>query len=368
MSQKLEIENNAIVRFLLNDASERDILQLEERIETDAEFKEHFEQIRDTWQRIELEKELDDMKIRRDLNKFMERTSQEKEKTSHLFFANRYRFLKAAAVFIIGFFFSWYLFNKDSVTTNHSSVYNTIETPKGSNSVIALPDGSKITLNAQSKLRYPEKFSKNSREVYLEGEAFFEIAGDSKRQFLVKTPEIVVKVFGTSFNIKNYPDENFVETTLVEGSISLYETNEQGEATGKEIKMEPDQQVILYKAKEIESSSTSKNQVIDEVPKPMKPKLMLAKKIDTKRFISWKDGELIIKSEPLEKLAFTLERRFDVIIHFEEEKIKEYRFTGIIKDETIEQVMAAIKLASSIDYRFEDREIRIMSKETQTGK
>jgi ferric-dicitrate binding protein FerR (iron transport regulator) len=100
----------------------------------------------------------------------------------------------------------------------------------------------------------------------------------------------------------------------------------------------------------------------------MKPKLMLAKKIDTKRFISWKDGELIIKSEPLEKLAFTLERRFDVIIHFEEEKIKEYRFTGIIKDETIEQVMAAIKLASSIDYRFEDREIRIMSKETQTGK
>jgi len=368
MSQNHDFENNLIVRFLMNDASEQDILQLQERIETDVEFKDHFNQIRDTWQRIELEKELDDVKIQRDLNKFMTKTDEKEVKPSGTAFPIHHWFLKAAAVFVIGFIFSWILFSTYQAKTDTSSVFNTIETPKGSNSVIILPDGSKITLNAQSTLRYPEKFSNDSREVYLEGEAFFEITKDKKRQFLVKTPEIMVKVFGTSFNIKNYPDENIVETTLVEGSISLYKTNAQGDATGKEIKMEPDQQVILYKPKVENEPVISKNEKDEQQSKTTKPKLMLAKKIDTKRYISWKDGELIIKSEPLEKLAHTLERRYDVKIHFEEEEIKGYRFTGIIKDETIEQVMAAIKLASSIDYRFDDRNIQIMSKELQSGK
>ncbi len=368
MSQNLDFDNNTIVRFLMNDASEQDIRQLHERIESDAEFKDHFMQIRDTWQRIELEKELDDVRIQRDLKKFLNKTGVENIKSSGSTFTIHHWFLKAAAIFIIGFTFSWILFNSYHADTDISTVYNTIETPKGSNSVIILPDGSKITLNAQSKLRYPEKFSNDSREVYLEGEAFFEITKDTKRQFNVKTPEILVKVFGTSFNIKNYPDENIVETTLVEGSISLYKTNEQGKATGKEIKMEPDQQVILYKPKVENEPVISNNEKADQPVKNLKPKLMLAKKIDTKRYVSWKDGELIIKSEPLEKLAHTLERRYDVKIHFEEEKLKEYRFTGTIKNETIEQVMSAIKLASSIDYRFDDRNIRIMSKEMQSGK
>jgi ferric-dicitrate binding protein FerR (iron transport regulator) len=361
MSHSQEFEN-IIVRFLMDDASEEDIDRLRTRIESDAEFKRHFEQIRDTWQRIELEKELDTERIRRDMRKVMSQTTDVQRKSKYLAPLLDHWIFKAAAIFIVGFFAAWLTFNLFTSSPTPSTVYNTIETPRGSSSVIQLSDGSKITLNAASTLRYPEKFSKRHRQVYLEGEAYFEIAKDAKRQFVVKTPGISVRVFGTSFNIKNYPDENSVETTLVEGSISLYKTNDLGEQVGKEIEMKPDQQVIFYRQNEIEAEKADVQEEEEAATKPMKPKLMLAKRIDTERYTSWKDGQLIIESEPLYKLAQMLERRYDVTIHFEEEKIKQYRFTGVIDKETIEQVMSAIKLASSIDYRIEEREIWITSK------
>jgi ferric-dicitrate binding protein FerR (iron transport regulator) len=356
-------DTNIIIRFLMNEASESDVQLLHTWIEHDADFKNHFEQIQDTWNRIELEKDLDDVKIQRDLQKVLGKIEGgDGKKFKNLYSINHWLF-KAAAVFLIGFGLSWLLFNSQPTTAEQAGTYNSIETPKGSNTIINLPDGSKITLNAESKLRYPQKFSGRKRQVYLEGEAYFEIAKDKKRQFIVMTPEIAVKVYGTSFNVKSYPDDNTVETTLVEGAISLYKTNEAGELIGKEIKMLPKQQLVLYKAARLEAPAENEKVVKENLPNVMKPRLMLSTRIDTDRFTSWKDGALIIKSEPLEKLAITLERRYNVVIHFEEEKIKQFRFTGTIENETIEQVLAAIKLASSVDYRIEEREIWIKTEE-----
>ena len=126
--------------------------------------------------------------------------------------------------------------------------------------------------------------------------------------------------------------------------------------------MNPNQRIVLYKEQENSTPSESIPEKMENVP-ARKAKLVLSKSIDTKRFISWKDGELIIKSEPMIKLAVKLERRYNVKIHFESEDIKQIRFTGTIENETIEQVMAAIKLASSIDYRIEERVIWISKME-----
>lgn len=356
-------DTNIIIRFLMNEASEQDIEQLQSWIDQDKAFKNHFEQIQETWNRIELEKDLDEAKIDRDFQKVLDKIEGRKEKKSgNSLSINRWIF-KVAAVFLIGFTLSWFLFNYQLPSAEQTTIYNSIETPKGSNTIINLPDGSKITLNAESKLRYPEKFSGRKRQVYLEGEAFFEIAKDPQRQFIVMTPDLAVKVHGTKFNIKSYPEENTVETTLVEGAISLYKTDQKGKLIGKEIKMEPNQQIVLYKGASINESDETQSVTKLEVPEVIKPKLMLSRRIDTDRFTSWKDGTLIIKSEPLEKLAITLERRYNVTIHFEEERIKQFRFTGTIENETIEQVLAAIKLASSIDYQMDEREIWIKSKQ-----
>ena len=358
-------DNNIIIRFLMNEASKEDVQLLEEWISMDAENRIYFEQIRDTWNSIEVEKELDEHKIQADLKRVMDRidVGQDhaigKAKTWQI---RRNWFLRVAAVFVIGFSASWLVFRGVDSLEPRDVAYNVIETPRGSSTIINLPDGSKIWLNADSKLKYPQKFSQNQRAVYLEGEAFFEVAKEKKRQFLVRTPDLTVKVFGTSFNVKSYPDENTTETTLVEGSISIYKTSTNGQAIGREIKMDPNQRIVLYKVQGNSTPSESIPEKIKNVP-ARKAKLVLSKSIDTKRFTSWKDGELIIKSEPMVKLAVKLERRYNVKIHFESEDIKLIRFTGTIENETIEQVMAAIKLASSIDYRIEERVIWISKME-----
>lgn len=368
MSYEQDLDNNLIVRLLLQNASEEDITRLKVRMAEDTDFRKHFDQIQDTWNRIELEKELDDLKIKRDLDYVLASTERKSRSMIKSIFATNSWLFRAAALLVIGFGISWMVFQFPYTISNNEVSYNTIEIPRGSSSVVNLPDGSKITLNAQSKLRYPDNFGLDSRDVFLEGEAFFEVAKDKKRLFVVNTPELVVKVHGTSFNVKSYADDHTVETTLVEGSISLFKKTEAGEVIDKEIKMEPNQQLILYKAKKGIPEAEASNQGKQDLPKPMKPKLMLSKKIDTERYVSWKDGLLKIKSEPLDKLALTLERRYNVAVHFEEEQIKQIRFTGTIRNETIEQVMTAIKMASSIDYEIEERDIWIKSNVTKAEK
>lgn len=358
-------DTNIIVRFLLNEASEEDLQLLEDWISSDPEHHSYFEQIRDIWNSIELENELDEKKVQADLKSVLDRieakTEDNKTSKSKTRILSSNWLYRAAAVFILGFAASWFVFQGPISNEKGETVYNDIETPKGSSTIINLPDGSKIWLNAGSKLRYPQNFAKNKRSVFLEGEAFFDVAKDKNRQFLVKTSELTVKVFGTKFNVKSYPDENAVETTLVEGSISIRKNAMNGEAFGKEIKMEPNQRIVLYKAQEKSTPTESQARKIENVPE-RKAKLVLSKRIDTNRFTSWKDGQLIIKSEPMIKLAVTLERKYNVKIHFEDEEIKHFKFTGTINNETIEQMMEAIKLASSFDYRIDKRDIWISIK------
>src|SRR4030042_4196381 len=100
-------------------------------------------------------------------------------------------------------------------------VYNEVFVPLGARSQVTLSDGTKVWLNAGSKLKYPMNFSEASREVNLEGEAYFDVVRMKDKLFIVKTSDINIKVYGTKFNVKSYPEENIIQTTLVEGSLSV---------------------------------------------------------------------------------------------------------------------------------------------------
>ncbi len=351
----------------MNEASQEELRLLEEWIVLDSENRHYFEQIRDTWNAIEIKKELSKETIQTDLHNVLKRLdegidSYENGPINKKWIKNSW-ILKVAAVFILGFSLSWFVFNGQKSITLQDPVYSVIETPKGSSTIVNLPDGSKIWLNAESKLTYPQNFSATKREVYLEGEAFFNIAKNKNKKFLVNTSGLTIKVYGTSFNVKSYPEDNTVETTLVEGSISIYKNSSDGQSE-REIKLEPNQQIVLYKNPKVNMPEEIEPVKIEKQTLN-KPGFVLTKQIDTKKFTSWKDGQLIFKSEPLSKLSVTLERRYDVKIHFEDEEIKQVRFTGTIEDETIEQVMSAIVLASDIDYKMKERDIWISRKGNQ---
>jgi transmembrane sensor len=196
--------------------------------------------------------------------------------------------------------------------------------PSGSRMHIELGDGTKVWLNNSTVLKYPYRFTGDTRKVFLSGEAYFEVAHNSKIPFIVETDHITVKATGTSFNVNSYPDDNIVETTLVEGRIILF-----GKSTGREIKtMLPDECVTFDPAN---------NEYIVE-------------KANTEKNIGWKDGLLVFKRDPIPKVARKLERWYNIDVEFTNEEIKRLTYTATFSTETLSQTLELMALATPVSY------------------
>ncbi len=204
-------------------------------------------------------------------------------------------------------------------------VYNTMRIPVGGFYQLALSDGSKVWLNSMTELRFPVAFTGEERKVYLTGEAYFEVAPDSKHPFIVVTEEgMEVKVYGTEFNMSTY-QHGVVQTVLVSGKVGL-----RVNATGKEVMLAP-KQMAEY------SEKTG---------------MVRVEEADPYRYIAWKDGEFVFERETIEEIMERLGRWYDVKVFYENESLKQKRFTGVIsRYENIEQVLRLIEGPATL--RFE---------------
>ncbi|HEX2395445.1 MAG TPA: FecR family protein [Bacteroidales bacterium] len=273
-----------------------------------------------------------------------------------------YRILKIAAVlipvFLLGGILSYILFNK--VPEKGLVTFNEIKAPYGARSEILLPDGTSVWLNAGSKIKYMSVFNIENREVYLEGEAYFKVAKNKSIPFNVRTGDLNIQAIGTEFNVKSYADEGIIETTLVEGKISIRQTIDR--QTSDLIYLEPHQKAFYYKEKNqvsVENMKTiqiTKPQVIRRKPGV----LYIDEKVDPVPIVAWKENRLILKGEELSSLVIKLERKYDVHFMFESEDIRNFRFTGTLEDETLTQVLDVIKLSAPIEYRLEGKTVRIL--------
>jgi len=233
--------------------------------------------------------------------------------------------------------------------------YNEINTPKGSRTRLTLPDGTQVWLNAGSSIRYPMDFFRGDRKVTLTGEAFFDVKKSSRKRFIVNTSDIAIEVWGTKFNVKAYPDESIIRTTLVEGSISIKKLK--GSVRDKETYLIPNQTAIYYK----DENTIAEQDKQAEVPESRKVvhTVQIQNEIKTVLYTSWKDDKWIIEGESLGSLARELERRYNVSISFDNESIKKYRFNGILADETFEQVLEIIKVSAPINYTIKSNQVRL---------
>lgn len=260
----------------------------------------------------------------------------------------------AAAIllaFLTGFFVFKHLTTKYQLNT---IAYNEINVPLGAKSQITLSDGTKVWLNAGSKFRYPVLFTKNKREVFLEGEAFFDVTHNPEKIFLVKTADITVKVFGTQFNVKSYPEENKVTTTLVQGSVAIQTSDKTPDTY-----LKPNQTATFYKANTAHREEEYKKSEVKSEEVSTKTTLVVAKEIDPQPVTSWKDNRWIIDSEELGQLAVVFERRYNVKISFADSSLKKYTFTGSLTNETFEQVLKIIQLSAPIQFDVENNLITI---------
>lgn len=182
--------------------------------------------------------------------------------------------------------------------------YSTMQTPRGGEFKVMLEDGTEVWLNADTRLRYPEKFSDSERRVEVDGEAYFKVAPDSERPFYVVSGTQEIKVYGTEFNVTSYGDEPAVYTTLVKGSISLKIVG----GNGSELMLTPGHQAVVDKGQ-----STAR-----------------VKTVDTEVVTSWRSGTFVFEDQTLEQIMRTLSRWYDFDYEFADKSVASIVFMGSI--------------------------------------
>lgn len=206
----------------------------------------------------------------------------------------------------------------------------TLSTPKGGQYQVILPDGSKVWLNAASKLRYPKKFLTSQRNVELDGEAYFEVARNEKQPFIVKTPNEQVEVLGTHFNINSYSEDKVSKVALVEGKVKV--------ATHSQSKiLQPGQQSRL------------KNQQMD------------VQEVNTEEIIAWKNGEFAFNNESLGTSMRQLARWYDIDIQVDPSLEQLALWGSVSRLDNFDKVLKIIKMTDdNIKINIEGRRVKIM--------
>lgn len=233
--------------------------------------------------------------------------------------------LKYAAVFMLAFLMgslSLYFINRHE-RNELSHLYNTIDVPYGQRSQISLYDGTKVWLNSGTKFRYPVVFSRNTRHVFIEGEAYFDVAKDSKHPFVVTAGLLKVEVLGTCFDLCAYHEDDEFSTTLDEGSVNAVNTT-----TGEAVKLVPGEQMIL-------------NRETNELKRF---------KVDTKLFTSWKNNLLKFEDAPFEDVIKKMERWYDVKITVDPAINTKERYTMTIKTESLREMLQLVARTTKINY------------------
>ena len=216
-----------------------------------------------------------------------------------------------------------YIFSEKTSRKQFATVYNTAETPLGMRSSLILPDGTKVWLNAGSKLSYPVLFDEKFREVSLEGEAYFEVKKDKKWPFLVHSGSMNIIVSGTTFNCNAYPENDQIQTVLVEGQVTV--ANESATLVKE---LQPNELAIFDKSNQQISKS----------------------KINPEKYIAWKSGKLIFRDDKMNLVVEKLERWYNVEIEIKDKEIADYVYTATLIDESIDQVLKMLSLSAPIRY------------------
>ena len=213
--------------------------------------------------------------------------------------------------------------------------YNTIMIPRGGEYQVELSDGTKVWLNAETQLRIPTAFVGTERRVFLKGEAYFDVTKNDKQPFIVETDLGEVKVYGTQFNVKFYPEEKEIKATLVEGNIG-FKSEEVAE-----LKIKPGYQLRL-------AEGAKKPEV-----KPVK----------IYNEIAWKNRMFCFESERLESIMLKLERWYNVDIIFEDSGLKKFKFSGNLnRYDNIDKILHFFEEVFDVKFAVEENTIKVMRK------
>lgn len=238
----------------------------------------------------------------------------------------------AAVILLIGlfnaFYFRSYLFNLSEEIT-----YTEISVPRGQIKNILLPDSTLVFINSDTKLKYDSNFGKKNRQVYLEGEAYFDVTHNSRKPFIIHTSEYDVKVLGTAFNVSAYLCDNIHQTSLERGKIAIIDK------TGKETVLKPNETYLL-----IRNKNQSKTYKVEDITK----------------FSSWRNGEIYFRNQTFKNIAKELERTYNIHFCINNKEIENLRYTGKFSgNDSIQKILDILKLTTEFNYTLKNDTVKI---------
>lgn len=364
MNEGQHINWQIILDKLNNTISNKDLKTFNEWLSSDSKNQFLFENIRSLKANETYFKKLDNIDLEKAWRK-VEKTIQPVNKSKTIFLS----ILKYAAVFILGMLtiYNWnFISNTPDIV--QPLAYHTVLVPNGSKAEVKLADGTEVTLNGGSQLTYPEQFIDAKREVTLAGEAYFDVERDETRPFFIQTADIKIRVLGTSFNVKAYPEDNAVETFVTSGKVEI-ELATKYEQDQKVFLSSNEKAVFIKSGIQIHKEGTgelTENQSREEKQKINneydKPQLLITEQKNSEEEIAWRQDKFIFKNEPMEDLIKKLKRWYGVEIELNKEGLKKYHFTGTFEQETIEQVMNAMAYSIPIEWKKDRKKILISIK------
>ncbi|MCG8307203.1 MAG: FecR domain-containing protein [Cytophagales bacterium] len=245
----------------------------------------------------------------------------------------RYRMIGIAASLILLISIGMFLFETEPLQSDAVEEVATIakQNPAGQKSRITLPDGTLVWLNSESEISYPERFDAGQRNVVMRGEAYFEVAKDPRKPFIVHTNKMNVRVLGTCFNVKSYAGDPTASVSLVEGKVRVDFT---------------DRHKLKREAMLLEPG--------DELIYSLKGSKLNKQNFDREYVTSWKDGVLILKNDSFAALKEKLERWYGIRIHVEGVPPADFIVKGRFDNEYLDNVLRTLQFGRDFGYAIHD--------------
>lgn len=349
---------NIIHRYLTGEADPKEKAWLQHWINKDPVNLRKFEEIKRIWE-VDPKQEVhtDLKKAWNQLEELIEKRERKECRSKDRILAFRRRtgrksgretgsiWLRVAAILVIGVLLSIYATSfitggEDVVnrTAEHAEmVMQEIKTDRAHQSEVTFTDGTVVRLNAASLIRFPEQFDSDVREVYLEGEAWFDVHHNPNVEFIVQTRDATVRVLGTEFNVKAHSEDPEVEVVVADGTVSV-----QGST---DVSGNSETEVLLSKG---EMSRVQRG----EAPSPAQP-------VDTGKYLSWLRGDFVFEETPLSRVLNEWERRFDIDFEVEDETLLSTPFTGEFRNESIDEMLRLTSISLGFTYERENNRITI---------
>lgn len=329
----VQIENY-IQSFLNGTLDAEGHVTLKQWIEEAPENRTYFHDTVAVWKAGGIVSNADNFNVEKAISKFKK---ENKSSNRINFYKYAFRVSAVAIVFLLcgisSLFFLWQS-EKTAVEAVEEYKEYVVEVPAGAKSKVTFPDGSVVWLNAGSKVKYDSNFAKESRNVALSGEGYFEVSKNEELPFVVNTGNLSVKVLGTKFNLKSYEEDSEVKVTLKEGAVRVGNFL----ADAAPVVLKPNQRFTLRKA----------------------DLAMQVDSVDASHIENWRNGAMIFDKVSLEEIAKELQRLYDIPVRIEKESLKRIvYYSNFQENVTVEKVLEILSSGNKFRYEVKPELIRI---------